>query len=189
MVDAIIAILMSLQPFVSDGESPTERRARMEVISAAIVDAADRAACFGVWQTPDCVPRFRDRRGMAAALIVIGYAESRFARYVHENRCLDGPPGARCGADDRGIPRGRSPWQLWRSACPELWDRMVDSSLEATQAGAWCSARLLAGAYRRCQRKNANPWAGAFSGYRGASCSWPNAANRARLQRQFVAQL
>lgn len=189
MLEAIFAILMHYQPFFADNETEPVRRERMRIVAAAIEHSADRATCSGAWAKRECRRLFNDRRGLAAALIVIGHEETRFARYVHENRCLDGPPGMRCDLDDKGVPRARGLWQVWRVACPDLWDRMVDASLEATKAAAWCSATRIAGAYRRCQNHNRDAWSGAFSGYRGASCTWPGAVRRARRVRQLIARL
>lgn len=105
-----------------------------------------------------------------AALISLGWHESRFARYVIEGRCQDGPPGARC---DNG--RARSPWQLWRRSCPYAW-ALAEDDPRALERSAACAVRLLRGARWRCR----DGWRGAFAGYaRGASCTWAPASGRA----------
>lgn len=111
-----------------------------------------------------------------AALISLGWHESRFARYVIEGRCQDGPPGARC---DNG--RARSPWQLWRRSCPSAWE-LAEDDPRAMERSAACAARLLRGARGRCRGMHpAGDLAGMFSGYaRGGRCTWGPAAGRAQ---------
>lgn len=120
-----------------------------------------------------------------AALIALGYHESGWARYVLEGRCADGPPGARC---DHG--RARSPWQLWRRACPSAWELSEDDP-RALERSAACAVRLLRGARGRCRGMHpAGDVAGMFSGYaRGGVCTWAPAAGRARSMASVLVRL
>jgi hypothetical protein len=190
MMEAILAILLSFRPFFADTETLEERRERLDVVARSIEAAAERATCTGEYAATECRPVWHDtRRSLVVALIVLGHQESRYAQYVHEDRCLDGPPGMRCDLDRNGVPRARGPWQAWRVACPDLWDEMAGTSLEATTAAAWCTARRFAQAYRRCQKSNPDPWAGAFSGYTGASCNWAGAVPRSEQVRKLLRKL
>jgi hypothetical protein len=123
-----------------------------------------------------------DPKQTAAALLTLGFEESRFAAYVGEGRCAEGPKGARC---DRGKARGY--WQLWRVACPLAWT-LEHNSRRALRVEARCAARAWRGALLRNRRCHpAGPIAGAFAGYRGADCRWRRAAGRAkRFQRVLL---
>ena len=111
-----------------------------------------------------------------AALVALGWHESRWARYVVSGYCSDGPSGARC---DNG--RARSPWQTHRSACPSAW-ALAEEDPRALERSAVCAVRLLRGARGRCRGMHpAGDLAGAFSGYaRSSVCTWAPAAGRAR---------
>jgi hypothetical protein len=111
-----------------------------------------------------------------AALVALGWHESRWARYVVSGHCSDGPSGVRC---DNG--QARHPWQLHRSACPSAW-ALAEDDPRALERSAACAVRLLRGARGRCRGMHpAGDWAGAFSGFaRGGQCTWAPAAGRAR---------
>jgi hypothetical protein len=130
-----------------------------------------------------------DARTLAAAALSIGWHESRFASYVIEGRCTDGPAGARCDLDRHGKPRARGPWQVWRVACPAAYAHPAGSR-ESLEAEASCAVRLVAGAYYRCRSRHPHSdWAGAFSGYGGIVCTRPNSPARARTMSGFRARL
>ena len=113
----------------------------------------------------------RDR----AILLTLGRNESAFAEYVGAG-CTDIPEGA----PDCDGGRARSYWQAWEVACPQAW-KLERGSDEATEAFARCALRQMHSAARRCRgRHPAGYWAGGFSGYRSASCTWGPAAARAR---------
>lgn len=153
--DAILAVLLALPAWYQD------------------VGDADRP----VWLAPvaSAISRATESRAEVAALVALGFHESRYARYVVDGRCSDGPIGARC---DNG--RARTPWQVWRVACPVAWTH-PDGSQESLDAAARCAAGLLRGGRGRCRgRHPAGDLAGAFSAYRGASCTWSGGAARAR---------
>lgn len=163
---AILALIASLPPFHAEPrpEQPDERLARLRVVSEA-VSALELDATW------------------TAAVLAVGWHESRFARYVQEGRCADGPAGARC---DQGLARGT--WQVHRQACPRAWAERSGSAGEVRE-GARCAARLLRAAKWRCAGRAPGEWWGAFSGYAGAACDWAGARKRVRTMESMVARL
>jgi len=158
----ILYVLMGLTPWNGDvNDTEAERRALLQPIAADIAFAATEKS---------------DGLGAvlkASAVLAVGDHESHWARYVIEGRCDEGPVGARC---DEGLARG--PFQQHASACPRAY-RHPEASRESLREEARCAVRLLTGALRRCRgRHPAGNWAGAFSGYRSASCAWKPAARR-----------
>lgn len=153
LLTAIFAALMHMTPHKTDTESLADRQVRMHVMARAIDTATRRAACVDV--PAPCKVIFADRRLLAALLLGKGRFESGFAEYVHEGRCEDGPVGARCDSDSKGIPRAHGPWQQWRSSVypAEDWDALQASTQEATDLAAWHAARLLAGTRSFCKEE------------------------------------
>lgn len=141
-------ILTGLAPSRLDVETPAERE--------------ERLASAAYW----CTTYARSYDELAAC-VTLGTLESRWAIYVWQGRCSDGPVGERC---DEG--RARGPWQQHRAACPALW-RTEPGSPAAIQAGARCAVGLWRSARRRCRgRHPRGELAGGYAGYRGASCTW-----------------
>jgi hypothetical protein len=172
MIEAILAAMLAQPQYVDDRDMAPEQRVELyRPIAGLIAGAAG------------------GNRWKAAALIELGYSESRWAAYVLEGRCKDGPRGARCDWDYRKrAPRARGPWQVW-SWCTEAW-RYPEGSSESLTAEVRCAARMLAGAKQRCAGTHpAGDWAGMFSGYRAASCTWMPAASRARRMLTIAATL
>lgn len=162
---AILAVLLSLPAWHLDRDPPEARSAMLrpvaDVIAEVSADATD-----------------------AAALIALGWHETKYARLVLEGRCSEMPEGNRC---DDG--RARGAWQLWHVACPSAY-AFPAGSPESLRAEATCARRLLRGQLGRCRARHpAGDWAGAFAGYRGASCVWPAAARRARTMLDLLARL
>lgn len=170
LFDAIVAILLAWPAFYTEvDEQPEKRRARL-VVAAIEIEQASRAT--------------REPGETAAALLALGFHESRFAAYVGEGRCHEGPKGARC---DNGKARGY--FQLWLVACPSAW-RLEPGSRESLRAEARCAARAWRGARLRCRNRHpAGPIAGAFAGYRGADCEWSRGARRAKTWDRLVGRL
>lgn len=160
-VSPTLAALLQLPAHVTDLDEPeADRLARLSLIADAI-DAA----------TDDQLVR--------AALVVLAWHETRLARYVHEERCSDGPRGAReC---DSGRARG-----LWQIHDAPEWS--VPDSIEAQAALA---ARLWRGYRHRCRIDSRDDIAGAFVGYgTGGKCAptkW--AAKRAAHTRAVSGRL
>ena len=166
LADAVLAVLLSLQPHVSDlDEAPGARKARLGAIAQDIATAS------------------KGNRDRAAALIVLGSRESHFASWVGDGCQGDPPKGS--GDCDKG--RARSYWQVWARGCRKGWALPVGSRA-AQAAFAGCAARLWQAARRRCQSANEDPLVGAYSGYRSV-CRWEPAKARARRHRVMLARL
>jgi len=127
-----------------------------------------------------------DDRTEQAAMVALGWHESRWSRYVIEGRCADGPKGARC---DNG--RARSPWQVHAyGICRAAWAYAEDDP-RTLEAAASCAVRYLRGAKSRCAGQHpAGDWAGAFSQYgTGARCTRPKSAERVRTMQTVMLRL
>lgn len=175
----ILAILVALAPFYGDKETPERRLVRLESAAEAMAAAAEK---------------YRDRIPplmTAAALITLGKHESNFAQFVGEGRCLDGPKGMRCDQDpSTGEPRARSYYQLWKVACPKLWET-EPGSREEQMVAADCAIVNWAKGWHACGPKHPDGRiAGAFAGYRTQSnCKWAPAKKRASTMAHFQSKL
>ncbi len=173
--EAILTVMLSFRPFYGDTEDSEARRARLTQLAETIERAADRAACSGEYKEKKCDALWRNRWELSAALVALGWMESRFAQYVGEDRCLDGPKQARCDFDaETGKPRAKSYWQLWEVACPALW-KAESGSQEALNHAAWCTASRLVLSKRHCKS-----WEGAFGMYAGRGCEWSGGQQRVK---------
>lgn len=181
---AILTALLSLPRFSLDTETEGERAARMAVIAGAESEAVDQVSCTGHWATIDCRRIWPgSRRQLAAALITVGWHESRYSELVHQGRCSELPKGMQC---DHG--KARTVFQLWQVACPKAWEQEPGSVAELQQA-AVCAARLLSNAYRMCATDDTpNNWAGAFSRYGRAYCRWPGGISRAATMARVLSK-
>lgn len=152
----IMAVMLTMLPGIGDeGATEEERRAFLEPVATAIHQVALETA---------------NPIRTAAILLAIGKNETRFARYVIEGRCQDGPPGMRCDWSRRhNRPVARGPFQVhpW---CTAAWSSPETSS-ESLTAGARCAITLVNRALRRCLKSPYEAWAGAFAVYRGQTCA------------------
>jgi|SRR5690606_39971735 len=173
MIERLHALLVALPAFAAEPtpETADERAARLEPVAAAI------------WQATETTPAGFTRGQWAAVIAAVGWHESRYATYVTEGRCSEGPVGMRC---DGG--RAIQAWQQWQPACPAAW-RLPHGSREQLNESARCASRLLVSALRRCRSRAPSVLAGAFSGYAGASCVWKPAQRRERTARNFMGRL
>lgn len=115
----------------------------------------------------------------AAAMISLGWHETKFSRLVLEGRCHELPAGMRC---DGG--RALGPWQLHQAACPSAWVLATPTSSPEAQiaslpAQARCVVTLLRWGARRYGR-SVEPLLGAFGAYSTQGWQWSGAAARAR---------
>jgi hypothetical protein len=103
----VMGVLMWLQPWYQDvDETHAQRWALMRPVAVAICSVTESPK---EW----------------AFLLTQGEFECRFARYVLEDRCSDGPPKARC---DDGHATG--PWQVHRYArTRDAWDKSLPPTL------------------------------------------------------------
>ncbi len=191
LLTATFDALMRLTPSRYDYESRTERMARMHVIAEAIDAGTRRAAC--VDEPEPCRSIFPNRALMTALLIAKGEAESAFAAYVHEGRCQDGPVGARCDTDSKGVARAHGPWQQWRSSVSPRsdWEAMHASTPEATRLAAWHAIQLLSGGGRHCSYRFPDPIESQIAAFSGSCIRMPEVKVRyqARRVRQILATL
>ncbi|TAK10610.1 MAG: hypothetical protein EPO32_14870 [Anaerolineae bacterium] len=180
---AILAALLHLPPAVTDrSEDPRAREARLSEVATSVSSAVSHATCLGAWDRIDCRRIWGGEPVvLAGAVLALGYGESHYAAYVGEDRCHDGPRGARC---DNGKARGY--WQAWAVAAPDLHALPVGAP-ERVRVAAWAATRLLVGAYGFCDRD----WAGAFGRYGGASCrsNRPDSARKVRTMWALVREL
>lgn len=135
--EAVLAVWLGWAPWHLDSAETREQRMGLY---RPVAEAVCRA-------TRDPVER--------AFLAVQADAETHLARYVLEDRCHDGPVGARC---DQG--RARGPWQVHRH-CRAAWD---DSASHASrlESGARCALLGWRWGVRRW-----DSWAGGFQAQRG----------------------
>lgn len=175
--ELILAALVALPPAWED-RAEVDRHVRLGMIADGIADAALVESWPGA---PD---------ELAAALVAIGWHESRYARRIHAGRC--GPRECDAVADARGRVvwhRARSPWQVQLSGVvpPALWRAARGITPEATGAGAEAAALALSSARRKCGDRW-QPWdVGAVSMYAtGRRCRWHRAPERARMIRRIL---
>jgi hypothetical protein len=183
LLQVILSALFILPRFSLDTETASERVVRLRGIAVAIDQATLRATCSGPFALKDCNRVWPgSRRQLAAALVTIGWHESKFAQAIGRGDCQSLPKGMRC---DNG--RARSYWQLWKVSCPAGWAEEHGSSAELRQS-SWCAARLLSSSYRFCFDDDVplDPWARAFGRYAGRSCRWIGGSGRVRTMRRVL---
>lgn len=152
----IMAVMLGMPPGIGDERATEdERRVFLEPVATAIHQVAE--------ESPNPIRT-------ASILLALGKNETRFARYVIEGRCQDGPPGMRCDWSPRhNRPVARGPFQVhpW---CKDAWS-LPEVSVESLAAGARCAVSLVNRALKRCLRSKHEAWPGAFAVYRGQSCA------------------
>lgn len=166
MTAQILLAMLSLTPWSGDKhETPQQRRELYAPVAVAIAGAV----------------RWDDE--LVAALIAQGWHETRFARYVLEGRCADGPADARCDwSRSHKRPLARGPWQV-HGHCRAAW-RHPEGSAASLAAEARCAASMLRSGRSRCRS-----WVGAFAGMRGGwACSSPSAVARELTMRRVLAR-
>jgi hypothetical protein len=187
LTDRIATQLTALTRFSLDTETAAERAARMQETASYIADGVNRATCTGRYAVADCRRVWNgNKRDLAAAVISLGFYETRYAQAVSEGKCHTLPKGMRC---DNGKALGF--WQQWVAACPEAWAAERGSEAER-RAGAWCAARLLANHYNYCRTLTGSidPWIAAYSMYGGQGCkAWPGAEKRRLLLTKVLSKL
>jgi len=149
-------VLMALRPPYGEGEPLGDRALRLWTVATAIDDAALETDYPG---EPD---------ELRAALLAVGYYESRYSRRIHAGDCH----AHEC---DDGLAVG--PWQVWPLWYDVEQSRGVGTSWDATFVSARAAAQALADGRRRCGTLD-----GALAAYAtGTSCDWHGANRRARL--------
>jgi hypothetical protein len=171
LATAILSTLLARPVHVLDRDEPAEsRKARFAVAAQGIALAS------------------KGNAHEAALLIAQFDGESKGARYVWEDRCHDGPPGARCDPDRKGVARARGAFQVW-AYCKEAWAYPV-GSLEEVTAAARCTLRLMRSGAKRCSANGYSTIEGSFAGARGgAACVTKRTPERVRTYRWALARL
>lgn len=142
-----LAALCRLPPHRLDIEEPTAVRENRLTRIAQAIDLA-------TWD-----------KAQRARLIALGWHETRYAAYIDEGRCSDGPVGERC---DNGKSHG--PWQLRHNAIQRVPD---DTAGQAAMA-----ASLLRFHQRHCSGSVAKAFHSYGTGGKCVESDW--AKRRAR---------
>lgn len=145
-------------------DSPELKAIALEPVAAAIAAVAAES---------------QDPRTSAARLITVGKHESQFAVYVVEERCEQGPPGARCDMDAKGIVHATSVYQLHRWAL-KAWDPEVTLGARIIEATRYADQRLRMFAETCKTHHPGNPHAAALAGYGTGDCTSGNGVRRAK---------
>jgi hypothetical protein len=155
-VSWILSLMLSLAPSRLDvSESIEQRRVLYTDVAAAICASTEN-------------------RKARVFLLAQSYAETKWARYVLEDRCQDGPEGERC---DEG--RATGPWQIHRY-CRKAWSTQR-SRVTRFAAGARCALRGYHAGLHRCRCLE-----GAFAAQRGRGrCRARWARRRVALMRRL----
>jgi hypothetical protein len=142
--------------FTDKDEPDEEREARLAAL-ASVIEGATK------------------NRTERAALIVIAWHETHFARYVHEGRCSDGPRGKyEC---DSGRARG-----LFQIHNARGFDVPADDAGQAALA-----LRLFRSHYERCRHFMPDPMIGAFAAYgSGGMCAPTRWAERRATHTKYI---
>ena len=174
LAEILLSIALSLPaPWYRPGHNPEtseEYRARLQSISEAISIEAEAAQGWR-W----------DATSLAAATLVVWYAESKFALEVH-----NGSGRSRFGEDDG---RARCFGQLHQTGyVPKAeWETLTGVDLEATRRCARATMRVLTAQGNRCGMKENEPnmWAVArmVAGYMTGKACAPTKASTARARR------
>ena len=164
---AIFTILMGLQPNLKDKESLPEREARMETMARAIASVASEQ-------------EFLPKEVSAAALLSLGWHETRFSQSDHEGKC-----SRKDGCDKA---RSKTNFQIWQGKWIPKTDQvnMVGTSYAQTRlAVAWANL-IFRQSYRHCKKG----LLGAFSVYAtGNNCDWEGSALRRTTLFSFQMQI
>lgn len=132
------------------------------------------------WPVAEAISSAARSRSEAAALVALGWHESRWASPVVSGHCSAMKAGERC--DNL---RARSPWQV-HDWCRAAWS-VPEDSLDALRESARCAVRRLRAMRERCVTRNHDELAGMFSGYRSGYCAGPPARRRAVTMRAVLA--
>lgn len=175
MLQAILALLLSLPAYHADHESPDARLARMTVVAQAIQSAVDESTCTGPFEHSDwCKVLWPgDKRALAALLVTIGWHESSFALHVGANQC---GPHECDGREARHYWQGHvNPW-----VSPDTWEQMAGIEPVPTTIAAEAATRVLAAGVKRCGTEPDR----LISWYANHRCRWPGAERRMTLYRR-----
>jgi hypothetical protein len=182
-IEIILAIILGLQAPL-DGEPAQERLARLQTVATAIVDVSEASACTGNFSTPECKPEWtRSPLELSVLLATKGYAESLFAKNVHEGKCKK----TQCDPYSSGgkiYHKARTSWQIQKSGMvsDKEWKTMVGTDYRSTFTAATVAARILSRGYRSCKTV-----LGSMSFYAGVhSCEYSGVVKRHAMYQKLL---
>lgn len=161
----------------------------LDGIATGIVSAAAAATCSLDWSYADwCIRRWSPTRvELEAALITVGYWESRFLARIGQGQCRKDECDAYKDAQGRTHHRARGFYQVQRTGLitTREWRDIVGTGAWNYFTASSVAARVLASNRAWCK----NPH-GMFSGYaRGGYCSWRGAGIRTAFFRRMLLKL
>jgi len=157
---------------------------RLQTVATAISDAADESTCTGEYATPECKPDWKGSPlDLAVLLAANGYAESAFAKNVHEGKCRKDE----CDpyyVGGKVYHRARTSWQIQKTGLvtDQEWHSMVGTDYRATFAAARVATRILARGFRSCHTVH-----GAMSLFGGVqNCNWSGVDKRFLMYKKLL---
>jgi hypothetical protein len=141
--DTITDMLHELPRAHDDDETEDERRKRMAMYSDFQWDVSERLTCTGLWDVPDCSPKFGGTAQQLRRLLLLsGWWETRYSLRVHKGECRKGgcDGGKAVSAyqvhDQLFFPEG-----LWASAKFRPYDGTLAAGLALSQAWKSCNRK------------------------------------------------
>lgn len=161
----------------------------LDGVSTGIVSAAAEATCTLDWSYADwCKPRWTlSREELEAALITVGYWESRFLARIGRGECRKNECDAYKDVQGRIHHRARGFYQVQRTGLikNQEWHDMVGTGAWNYFTASSVAARVLASNRAWCKSPH-----GMFSGYaRGGYCSWRGAGVRTVFFHKVIVKL
>lgn len=196
MKEAILAAILALPrahyPTGTDPETDALREARMAVIAEAIDDVASSATCVGA--AKDCQRRWTEsKESLAALLVTLAWAESKFVHRVHIGKCLPFECDAIKFKDGSVHHRARSLWQIQRTprlVTKQQWFGMVGADLAATTLAAEAATTILVSAKGRCGYEKVGWEAPTIASYAtGGRCRWSQATMRTTVYNRVLKRI
>lgn len=155
--ELVLRVILAIGTWAAD-DKVADKRARLEPVAAAIAATAQASA---------------DPVTTTVLLLAVAKRESQFALYVVEERCTEGPVGAQCDIDARGVVHATSPFQLHRWAVG-AWDLTLTREERITRAAKYADGRLR-NAMTMCRTVYpGNRYAAAMAGYGMGDCTSGN---------------
>lgn len=154
--ELVLHALMALTPWSHELETAADREVRMALNAGAIASVVQEFTCAE--ESADCVRKWEGSiYELAAAIIILGKEESRWASHIQMGMCGKHPKSRR-GECDGG--RAVSPYQLHRNnhMTPADWEEL--QTVAGAPLATRFAARYLVGYYRICGH-----WEGAFASY------------------------
>lgn len=126
------------------------------------------------------------RSELVAALVMMGFMESRFIRRIGEGRCHKWECDATKLRDGRVVHRARGFYQMQRTSYSSpFWSDLIGVEYDQQVASAQVAGTILAANRARCKSRS-----GMISAYAtGIGCSWSKAAARTHFMLRVLDRL